>query len=115
MELIVKKSKWHRGSGFSHLLNADDSMCILGFYGKTLGVTNQDLRYYASPDNAINKLWPLWLWGHDFVPLSENDGTRNNRTELSNINDSRLFSDEERETKIVEMFSKFDVQVKFVD
>lgn len=118
-KFTIKRSEWYRGKGSddSRLLNEDKQKCCLGFYSLSCGLRSQDIRDMASPYDVIeehNKLWKSFLITE---PDESNELDWNSRdaNQLMSINDDEKTSDAHKEKKIITMFKKHGIAVKFVD
>ncbi len=126
MTFEVKRSEWVRGeSTVSALLveendrdiaHPDRKRCCLGFFAKACGI----------PDSQISGLpTPAVLQGPKPASADWNalmkKGMSMSRVnsdlcgELMNCNDNRDLTDDERETKLAQLFSKLGHTVVFVD
>ena len=113
-EFVIDRATWRRGCGpgCNVLRGKDGLQCAQGFYGAALGVADDhllDVIYTVTPDKSLragDPSWPAWLFD-DAVDCEE-------RHDLARINDSRDFTEEDRERLIVEHFAKHGVTVHFV-
>jgi hypothetical protein len=119
MKLIIELAKWARGErcyvvpdepyGHMYLLNDDESMCCLGFFGRACGIPSESLLHKLDPLEAPSRKWPEWL-------VSTDTEGPNNTTDciwLMEANDTHLLTDEQRMTRVAELFAKHGVEVEF--
>jgi hypothetical protein len=111
-KLVIDRSRWLRGGRgcvFSLLMQPDQKMCCLGFYGLLRGLHSEDMLGVATPNsvNGSRDKWPKWLIRD-----------RNNSSACQlviNANDNPSITDAEREQRLKEAFARHDVEVEFVD
>lgn len=116
MEFIVKRSEWFRGQGSaqSYLVRAlDNKKCCLGFLGEACGVPIASMIGAGVPEVVLGKdrrLFPRSYFGsNDLVDRSIVSD------EIIFTNDSKYLSEAERESKLIELFRKLDIDVRFED
>lgn len=143
-QLTIQRSRWANPSydtadpdhGSSQLLNDRGCMCCLGFAMEKAGFEWQDIDEVSTPEEIFcgdEQEWPAKVMPHkDFVELffkreeledysEEGPATyfRWRDTKLTadaiHINDHALYSLEEREAKLIELFAKHDIALVFVD
>ena len=98
----------------SRLLRAQDGkMCCLGFYMKKCGLTDEQIKGIPDPISLSQNMQipkkAHWLIG--------NGGYKNSKDamRLMDINDNLESLEEYKEKSITKIFSKHDVQVKFIN
>lgn len=118
MNFTVDRATWLHGesSGPSYLLRRSDSKkCCLGFRALACGYTEEQIMQIASPIGLFRdygKRGPkltdedLETWKGHFY-LDGNEATRRSLTErdIMTANDDPLGTKEERETRLIELFS----------
>lgn len=111
--LIINREKWRYGGdvnddilGFTQLLNTKGKMCCLGFRCHQLGIPLKALKGKATPGNLSNN------W--DIPDLIDKRGFNSVLTGAAiSINDNAFISNEDREKRLIELFAKHDIIVKF--
>jgi hypothetical protein len=110
---IVDRKTWARGTQVpaeaadddekNHLLNSDGTRCCLGFLGKCVGVSDEDMLETALPDNLsivdFHKYpdVPDIIWGC-----------------FARANDSLSLTEEERESNIQALAKEYGFEFQFV-
>ena len=109
----VKRSEWFRGKGSveSKLLREDGKRCCIGFVGQQCGFTDEQLRNVSSVSWTLfnadvrKEQWPSWMSERYGGDIQAAYGT----------NDDEKLTDEERETKLKEIFARNSDEIVFVD
>lgn len=130
----IKESIWARGNqspeGLNALLNKDRTMCCLGQYGKSCGISN-DVLYMAGVPSVVekvskNKAWIANLnqkeleyvkWETKLISrraIFDTDCDSTICDDLVEINDDVDISDEERKVKLKKKFAEMKVKVRFI-
>ena len=116
----VYRDEWLRGTGNGELLSLEGRRCCLGFYGQSLGVSDEAMRGYADPcDSAgvseqVRALWPDWSYRRSYL----RDGTKEVCVQIVDANDRCValpWTDAEREEQLTELFAMEGVTVRFED
>lgn len=116
--LTIVRDRWARGgeNGCSMLLNSKGAMCCLGFYAKKLGAT-EGIMDTTAPHCLVGNLRPRRrkTWRERFKGLvKKGDQPTSLANELMTTNDDEfLYSERDRESRIVRLFLKLGVKVKF--
>lgn len=113
---VVYRDKWLRGDAWkSVMLNDVGGRCCLGFYGKALGMSDEDMIDEATPANCLSaRYFPEWL-------VSNMGGDTNFASTLMNANDDdhdaagEPITDEKREARVKELFASKGIVVEFRD
>lgn len=118
MKLTIDRNRWLRGVGSeSSLLDSCGKSCALGFLAKDLGY---------SDDEILNKEGPDYILSDAGVRFPESLVKRIERKEdiwsapteiavqIISINDDVNLTDSERESKIIQLFQKVDIELEFV-
>jgi hypothetical protein len=105
-ELIIDRARW----GQSALLNKDGTMCCLGFLSKACGVHDEVMLDVAFPRfDWINKYNINKEFVFLFPSLSLGDPEM-----AAKINDDNSISKSEKETKLIELFAKNNINLSFI-
>jgi hypothetical protein len=116
-ELVIDRKRWLRGEGgaVSKLLRpSDGKMCCLGFYGRALGFSPDEIGHLSSPsDTYASGRWPAWLLQYVYERGCHSDTETCNQ--LIRTNDDAPTAPDEREAKIAAIFARHGVTVRFVD
>jgi hypothetical protein len=110
---VVDRSKWLRGEGgLSSFLcrEYDEKMCILGFFGESLGIPRSVLKGKKSPTSVKSLLWPSWLTGADMV-----SSTPDCNSLISDNDEAGPHAEAERQRRIQKTFAKYGIDVLFAD
>lgn len=112
----IDRFRWLHGEGSdkSYLFRPEDKkQCCLGFYLEACGLKRADLRHQLPSDcsGPRSDLVPVWLLGRRAFS-GRIDSPQS--SQLMRVNDSESWTDEERETRIIEIFKRKGVKVKFV-
>lgn len=127
MKFQVSRKMWLHGEGAtgSYLLRSTDGlMCCLGFRALACGMTPDQIRDVKAPNNAL-ELYPdtkeKWL---KFIRI---DGRMRPSIEcniIMRINDRRAivdyhdlpdYSEQDRETDLIQAFARLGDEIEFVD
>lgn len=130
-ELTIKRSKWIRGKGqFMDAMcqkseGKQETYCAMGFVGRAVGIRAVDLAEMGEPcdsdifctkeekDNIV-KRWPSWVL---MTHHKHYDDTRyDNRKivkQIIRINDDQDLSDASREKKLIALFKKVGITLRF--
>ena len=112
--LIIDRRRWLRLSednyyGSSLCNSEDKKMCCLGFYLRSLGLSQKNFLDLAMPgDVKVNKRELGWLLKREKGKHDSYDSM-----ELAGINDNYQTDDQFKEDKIKEIFKKHNVKVIF--
>jgi hypothetical protein len=110
MKLVIDRTKWLRGEGYSVsklLRSSDHKMCCIGFLCADLGIPESELLDVAgSHSQPFSCELPLWL--------AVRKDTESDLQQAYNINDE-IFPDAEREQRLTEIFARHDVEVEFIN
>lgn len=103
--LVIDRRKWLRGCDDSKLYDSETRrMCCLGFCAIQNGFRKKDIKDHPYPSDI------------DFKPLLDNNGRWRPTTEkLMEVNDNTKIDDSVREKKIISLFKRFKVRVKFIN
>ena len=112
--LIIDRRKWLRISAPNYVTTSlcditNKKMCCLGFYLRSLDLSEKDFLDLGMPNETkINKIKLGWL-------LSNTCGRYNSEhcKDLADINDDNSTNDKSKEEAIAEIFRKHDVKVIF--
>ncbi len=101
-KLVVDGKIWHRGKGCggSLLLSRNGARCIVGIYGRALGISDEKLLDKASADNIDG--YPDWL--RLFGPCDD----------IYWVNDKPR-EDTKIKAEIVQIMAKHNVEVEFIN
>ena len=127
MKLVIDRKTWRRGPQDEQiklddptaLLCKDGAKCCLGFYALQCGLTKEQIYGIGEPgqipmneDDADS----YWLKLVKFYDDDYTSGLANTSlaAEAMDINDDPNLTEEEREQKLIKIFSKKDIEVKFV-
>jgi hypothetical protein len=120
MKLIIDRQKWLRGEGEtkSSLLRGEDGkMCCLGFLGIECGIESERLQDVGAPEDiprdANESL--LEIWKEASFLFVDNIYRSMASVQLMETNDDTSISDQERERRLSDIFSKHGVEVEFID
>lgn len=121
MKFTIERSKWrnsHHGKGPTKLLNKEHYQCCLGFCCEQIGVPKHQLMMIGSPDSILkfNKTFDMkgilttgsmcgGLFGNSNSVLS---------TRAIRINDSTDIGLEEKESRLIKLFSDCGHELEFV-
>lgn len=123
-ELVISRAGWLRGGTLkpgqtSELLSrVDGRMCCLGFLGRACGLRKSEIEDLGLPSAVAHSV--ITKWPSEFVEVIEEEGVGVGAVNtslcvgLSNINDSSLTNDRQKEKKIKDLFSMAGWKVKFV-
>jgi hypothetical protein len=107
-ELIIDRARW----GQSALLNKDGTMCCLGFLSKACGVHDEVMLDVALPrfdwikEYNINKEFGIG------TALAIDRASAAGAA--AKINDDNSISKSEKETKLIELFAKNNINLSFI-
>ena len=107
----IDRSKWWRGKPDSALLGLDGNRCCLGFLGQACGIRDDEMQSEPCPSDVASDGWPEFLLRDNGATIVDSDFGK----ELMDINDSTIFSEEERERILTQKLSAYGVDVTFVD
>jgi hypothetical protein len=104
-KLIIDRARW----GQSALLNKDGTMCCLGFLSKACGVHDEVM---------LGVAFPRFDWIKEYN-INKEFGDRAGvyggvAGEASKINDDNSISKSEKETKLIELFAKNNINLSFI-
>lgn len=113
---IIDRTKWRTGRessfqtglGNTALLNEEGFMCCLGFCSLQLGAKKEDLLSFLSPKSITYLL-------NSNNPFIESDVNSALSNEAMEINDSELFSLEDKEDALKSLFEKFELSIEFIN
>ena len=125
MKFTVDRSKWVNASfgnrGHTLLLNREGYSCCLGFVCSQLGIKDEEMQGYGSPNHVchdrstqttnfdlLSKLKSLTQYHYGYV----------SNTSLAErairINDNANISREHREKDLIDLFAEYGHELKFV-
>lgn len=120
MKAIIDRKTWLRGDKDSFLLRKrDGKMCCLGQLSLQCGLTQDDIIHkgFLSKLSEMDKI----LKHPILSQLVKEDryctkylGSTIAR-ELMNVNDNVGICDDQRETKLIELFKEIDVEIEFIN
>lgn len=129
--LIIDRNKWLRGeSANSYLLREDDGkMCCLGFESLRRGLSEEEITNVEAPQGVGHPE----VFDGDLIYMPSNGTTRfpgqphptqvcqelmmvnDEELDIEEMNISESEFEEERESKITELFKQIDIAVEFID
>ena len=117
-KLVIERDRWCRGGGDdTALLVADGprrgTMCCLGFFGQACGIEASSLLNKKAPGSVHSAAWPEWLVQRRDGETGVYQQNTQVGTDLVGFNDSESVDDQERESRITEIFAKHGVTVEF--
>ena len=117
-QTIIEESKWYRGKGSkeSMLLRQDGTMCCLGFDALRRGFSEKEILGVGSPSRLSGsvdnpKLRGLTEEDPVFIMAKANTDIV---SEIIQVNDDDRITDEQRKSKLTELFQRLDTEVVFV-
>lgn len=104
--LVIDRDLW----GTSHLLNYDCSMCCLGFLAIKCGAVPSEIFDETYPESTPNIDWPAEL-----IKVGSNKNIKNSALTLrmTEINDHRHMSLDEKEQRLISLFKKIGIKLSF--
>jgi len=121
MKLKISRKHWLRGNDPRGVLfdSTSRKMCCLGFYGRAQGLRIGDIINLETPafvvqDASDKKTAEKAEKAFSKLLTPEGQDTEL-CTQLVSVNDNAHLTEDERESKIHELFSKIGVDVMFVD
>lgn len=115
LELVIDRRKWLRG-GKSVLRTGDGKMCCLGFACIQSGLSEKDIENLTTPSKITCS------FEDTFNLITDYDNNSNNipiDSEFADqamfINDDDSIFDTEREEELVNLFSKNNIDLKFIN
>lgn len=124
MKLTIDRSKWANpglDNGSSMLLNSDGGMCCLGFACIAAGVPEEEIFDRGEPEGldvaAVKRApdgWSSLLWHieeADYSPAVV--GNSKFARAAIRINDDVLYTQAEREEKLIKLFADNGVELEF--
>ena len=120
-KLTITRWRWYRGHGPSHLLK-NNLMCPLGFLAEKLGHLLEDFDNVAYPSEVAAKgtgvVWPDALVKTSVKKYKQYDEIEYIDTPLCvqivRVSDAKNIREPERERRLIQLFKKAGIQVKFV-
>jgi hypothetical protein len=113
----IDRKRWYRGMNFgSALLKQNGKMCCLGFYAKACGLPNKMLCDVETPADVMecavyldhcNTEWATKLVKRE----SDTDTTQR----IVYVNDDTTLTDTIREKRLIALFKRINIAVKFVN
>jgi hypothetical protein len=118
MKLTIDRNLWLRGLGpDSCLLDSCGKSCALGFLAKDLGYSDAEILNREGPDYILSDAgvrFPDSL----VKRVERKEDIWSAPTEIAvqiiSTNDDATLNDLERESKIIQLFQKADIEVEFV-
>lgn len=112
MKLTIRRSDWLRGKGAlgSALLTDTGKMCCLGFLALELGAKPEEILSVPTPAGCAHINWPEGFI-EKFSDIIHNIGCQS----LMEINDDCSLTDKDRENTLKDSFTRFGIEVEFVD
>jgi len=115
MKFTVDRQTWYRGkdTGESKLLRYDGTRCCIGFVGKQVGCTDDDLLDVAEviKMDSNNRNFPVWMR----EPYTHKGGGRTLIGEAYHVNDDENLTDEQREARLKELFIEAGDEIEFIN
>lgn len=122
-EFNVDRSKWtgvrdmvvkYAPVGNSRLLNSIGNKCCLGFYASQCGISDDIIREHSSPvslykSECINLDKFVYI-DRDDATMADNSGFA---LEAMNLNDSYMYSMEDKEERLIALFEEHDITLTF--
>jgi len=114
IKVVIKRSKWLRGTGDGTLLNEDGERCCLGFLGKVCGYSDKDLKRKGTPMDLNTKTFKNGKWPKTI--LSPEYRYNTDLTEdLVSANDDTNVLGANKERRIKSLGKKGGIDFQFVD
>lgn len=116
---IIDRSKWRcggdgfsaKGKGVTKLLNSDGYMCCLGQTSRQEGISDSDLLNRNNPSCVGKDVGPFATYCSKF---NDYESTLLARDAIR-INDNTEILNEERERRLIELFSRHDLELEFIN
>jgi len=116
-QTTIEESKWYRGKGSkeSMLLREDGTMCCLGFDALRRGFSEKEILCIGSPSRLPGSADNPKLQGlTNEDPVFRVKVNTDIVSEIIQVNDNDSITDEQRKSKLTELFAKLDTEVVFV-
>lgn len=129
MKFTIDRARWLRGDENPYLLRASDGkMCCLGFFLRSCGLSDDELRDHSEPQHPFEEGRPDEIpnaaaflveseeadedeWGEP----SFDYGPTDDASDLMTANDDPEVTEAERERRVARLFAKHGHEVDFVD
>jgi hypothetical protein len=111
IKVIVDRQTWYRGKGpaTSSLLRRDGQRCCIGFLGKTLGLKDPEMRYRATMRDVT-------IHGCKTETASEFEYAHaDTLVEAYDVNDSKDFTEKQREGQLKKLGKAMGVRFEFIN
>lgn len=117
LKVTIDRSKWSRGRP-SSLANGMGEMCALGFVCTSLNIPKEHITGIGTPTTLAN-YFPQYkkrLGQNNLLVCRGNAAiTSEAATSVISTNDSNNISEQEREERLIKLFDKLNIQLKFIN